>query len=98
MAPRQRRIDNTRPSEKVQDVATVRNTIDLTAEATSLLTFAGNDTDVAAAAYADAPGIPAMLIERATGTVTEIGNCGSCSAPGRSVSPTPTRSTRSTAP
>jgi hypothetical protein len=51
----------------------VRSTIDLTNEVTSLFTIASNDTHVAAA-YKDAPGIPVKLIERSSGTVTDVGD------------------------
>lgn len=52
---------------------TLRNSIDFTEPTIGLLTIASNDTHVAAA-YDNAPGIPVQLIERATGTTTEIGN------------------------
>ena len=52
---------------------TLRNTIDLTDETTPLLTVASNSSHVAAA-YRDAPGIPVKLIERATGSITDVGN------------------------
>lgn len=52
---------------------TLRGTIDLTDDTTSLLTVASNESHVAAA-YRDAPGIPVKLIERATGSITDVGN------------------------
>ena len=52
---------------------TVRGTIDLTNDVTSLATISSNGTHVAAA-YKDAPGIPVKLIERSTGAITDVGD------------------------
>jgi hypothetical protein len=51
----------------------LRGTIDLSNEFTSLYALASNGTHVAAA-YKDAPGIPVKLIDRATGSVNDIGD------------------------
>ena len=52
---------------------TVRATIDLTQEVTSLLTITSNPTHVAAS-YKAAPGLPVKLIERSSGLITDVGN------------------------